>query len=154
MSAEQRLVDLGITLPAPPAAAGLYAPVMRTGPLLYVSGQLPLRDGQPVSRGHCGQNVSLEEGAELARVCTLNALALVREHLGTLDRVSKVVRVGGFVASAPGFIAQPQVINGASQLLVDIFGEAGRHARVAVGVAELPLGVPVEVEYLFEVRPA
>lgn len=154
MSAEQRLVDLGITLPAPPAAAGLYAPVMRTGPLLYVSGQLPLRDGQPVSRGHCGQNVSLEEAAELARVCTLNALALVREHLGTLDRVSKVVRVGGFVASAPGFIAQPQVINGASQLLVDVFGEAGKHARAAVGVAELPLGVPVEVEYLFEVRPA
>lgn len=154
MSAEQRLVDLGITLPAPSAAAGLYAPVMRTGPLLYVSGQLPLRDGQPVSKGHCGQNVSLEEAADLARICTLNALALVREHLGTLDRVAKVVRVGGFVASAPGFIAQPQVINGASQLLVDVFGEAGKHARVAVGVAELPLGVPVEVEYLFEVRPA
>lgn len=154
MSAEQRLVELGITLPAAPAAAGLYAPVMRTGPLLFVSGQLPLRDGVPASKGHCGLNVSLEEAADLARICTLNALALVREHLGTLDRVSKVVRVGGFVASAPGFIAQPQVINGASQLLVDVFGEAGKHARAAVGVAELPLGVPVEVEYLFEVRPA
>lgn len=151
MSAESRLIELGIVLPAPPAPAGLYAPCVQTGPLLYVSGQIPIVDGQLVRRGKLGQNVSLDEGAQLARVCTLNALAIVRAHLGSLDRVVRVVRVGGFVASAQDFIEHPKVINGASQLLVDVFGEAGRHARAAIGVAELPLGAPVEVEFLFEV---
>jgi len=151
VSAESRLQDLGIELPAPPAPSGLYAPCVQTGPLLYVSGQIPLVDGQLVRRGKLGLNVSLDEGAQLARVCTLNALAIVRAHLGSLDRVFRVVRVGGFVASGQDFIEHPKVINGASQLLVDVFGEAGRHARAAVGVAELPLGAPVEVEFLFEV---
>jgi enamine deaminase RidA (YjgF/YER057c/UK114 family) len=151
VSAESRLIELGIVLPAPPAPAGLYAPCVQTGPLLYVSGQIPIVDGQLVRRGKLGQNVSLDEGAQLARVCTLNALAIVRAHLGSLDRVVRVVRVGGFVASAQDFIEHPKVINGASQLLVDVFGEAGRHARAAIGVAELPLGAPVEVEFLFEV---
>ena len=152
MSAEDRLKRLGISLPAPPKPAGLYAPALQTGSLLYVSGQVPVLEGQPVRRGKLGENVSPEDGAELAGVCTLNALAIVRQHLGTLDRVRQVVRVGGFVACVEGFIEHPRVINGASQLLIDVFGEeAGRHARVAVGVTDLPLGVPVEVEFLFEV---
>ncbi len=102
--------------------------------------------------GKLGESVTVEEGAELARVCALNALAIVRAELGTLDRVVRVARVAGYVASAEGFVEHPKVVNGASQLLLDVFGEAGRHARVAVGVAELPAGVPVEVEFLFEVR--
>ena len=153
MTAEERLLELGITLPPVPPAAGLYLPVVRTGPLLFVSGQIPLQDGLPLRRGRCGESVSLDEGAELARHCALQALAIIRENLGTLDRVLRVVRVGGYVASGAEFNEQPRVINGASQLLVDVFGEAGRHARLAIGVAELPLGVPVEVEFLFEARP-
>lgn len=151
MSAEARLTELGITLPAPAAAAGLYAPVVQTGNLLFVSGQIPTVDGRVARQGKCGADVSVEDGAALARICALNGLAAVRAHLGTLDAVAKVVRLGGFVASAPGFTQQPQVVNGASQFLLDVFGEAGRHARAAVGVAELPAGVPVEVEFVFEV---
>jgi enamine deaminase RidA (YjgF/YER057c/UK114 family) len=151
MSAEQRLTELGIVLGAPPAPAGLYAPVVRTGNLLFVSGQIPAIDGKPINAGKVGATISVEEAATQARQCALSALAAVRAELGSLDEVRRVVRVGGFVASAPGFTQQPQVINGASQLLIDVFGEAGRHARAAVGVAELPLGVPVEVEFLFEV---
>jgi len=152
MSAEARLQQLGITLPEPPAAAGLYSPVVQTGQLLFVSGQVPVVGGKLAAQGKCGAEISVEQGQELARICTVNALAAVRQHLGTLDRVSRVVRVGGFVASAPGFTMQPRVVDGASQLLIDVFGDAGRHARAAVGVAELPLGVPVEVEFLFEVQ--
>ena len=151
MSAEARLKELGIELPPAPAPAGLYSPAVQTGPLLFVSGQLPLEDGRPLSRGKCGANVTLDEAAALARVCAINALTIVRGHLGSLDRVVRVVQVRGYVASAAGFIEHPKVINGASQLLLDVFGEAGRHARVAIGVAELPMGVPVEVEFLFEV---
>ena len=152
MSAEERLRELGIELPTPGAPVALYAPVMQTGPLVYVSGQLPMRGGELVRRGKLGASVSVDEGAELARLCAVNALAQLRAHLGSLDQVVRAVRVGGFVASGPDFIEHPKVINGASQLLIDVFGEAGRHARVAIGVAELPLGAPVEVEFLFEVR--
>lgn len=152
MSAEARLKELGITLPPAPSAAGLYAPVVQTGSLLFVSGQIPMADGKVARTGKCGAEVSIEDGQELARICTLNGLAAVRAHLGSLDNVSRVVRVGGFVASAAGFTDQSKVLNGASQLLIDIFGDAGRHARAAVGVAELPLGVPVEVEFVFEAR--
>ncbi len=151
MSHEARLAALGLTLPTPPPAAGLYSPVVQSGALLFVSGQIPTRDGAVAGRGKVGAEVSIEEAAELARLCAINGLAQVRAHLGSLDRVVRAVRVGGFVASAPGFTDQPKVVNGASQLLLDVFGEAGRHARAAVGVAELPLGVPVEVEFLFEV---
>ncbi len=151
MTAEQRLVELGVALPAPPAAAGLYSPCVQTGDLVAVSGQVPIRDGQPLGIGKCG-GVSIEEAAALARQCAIQALAIVRGHLGTLDRVTRVVRVAGYVASAPGFVDHPKVVNGASQLLIDVFGDAGRHARIAIGVAELPFGVPVEVEFLFEVE--
>ncbi len=151
MSAEAKLKELGIELPPPPGSAGLYSPCVQSGNLLFIAGQIPQRDGKPVAIGKCGAGISVEQGAELAALCTLNALAIVRQHLGTLDRVVQAVRVGGFVASAPGFVQHPQVINGASKLLLDVFGDRGKHARAAVGMAELPAGVPVEVEFLFEV---
>jgi enamine deaminase RidA (YjgF/YER057c/UK114 family) len=150
---EHRLADLGIELPPVPPAAGLYAPAARSGSQLYISGQVPrAADGSGVAAvGKLGQDVTVEEGAALARLCALQALAIARAELGSLDRVVRVVRVAGYVASAPGFTGHPAVVNGASQLLLDVFGEAGRHARIAIGVAELPAGVPVEVEFLFEV---
>ena len=110
-----------------------------------------MKDGAPARQGKLGADVTIEEGAALARTCALQALAIVRAELGSLDAIAQVVRVGGFVASAEGFTDHPQVINGASQVLIDVFGGAGRHARIAVGLAELPRGVPVEVEFLFEV---
>lgn len=152
---EERLVELNIQLPALPAAAGLYTPVVRTGNLIFVSGQLPLREGEVARHGKLGANVDPDEGFELAGICALNALAHLRVSLGTLDAVSGPVRVAGYVASAPGFIEHSRVVNGASQVLLDVFGpDAGKHARIAIGVAELPLGVPVEVEFLFEAKPA
>jgi enamine deaminase RidA (YjgF/YER057c/UK114 family) len=155
MSAEERLKELGIELPLPGTPAGLYAPCVQVGPLVFVSGQIPLRDGAPIRHGKLGDSVSVDEGATLARQCAIQALAIIREHVGSLDHVRRVVRVGGFVASGKDFIEHPRVINGASQLLIDVFGEeSGRHARIAVGLAELPLGVPVEVEFLFEVSRA
>lgn len=152
MSHDARLKELGIELPAVPAAAGLYAPCVRSGHQLFVSGQVPMVDGKPAKAGKLGAGYTVEEAAPLARHCALQALAIVRQELGTLDAVKRVVRVGGFVASADGYIDHPKVVNGASQLLIDVFGEAGRHARIAVGLAELPYGVPVEVEFLFEVE--
>lgn len=150
MSFEAKLSELGIALPAVPAAAGLYAPCVRSGNQLFISGQVPMKDGAPMRKGKLGQGVTIDDAAVLARQCALQALAIVRGELGSLDRVSRVIRVGGFVASAQGFTDHPKVINGASQLLLDVFGDAGRHARIAVGLAELPFGVPVEVEFLFE----
>ena len=151
MSHEARLKALAVDLPPVPVAAGLYAPCVRSGNQLFVSGQVPVKDGVPMRKGKLGDGVTIEEAAGLARQCALQAVAIVRNELGTLDKVTRVIRVGGFVASAEGFIDHPKVVNGASQLLLDLFGEAGRHARVAVGLAELPFGVPVEVEFLFEV---
>lgn len=151
MSNEARLKQLGIELPAVPKPAGLYAPCVRSGNQLFVSGQVPMKDGAPALVGKLGAEVTIEQAAPLARQCALQALAIVRQEVGSLDNVTKVIRVGGFVASAGGFTDHPKVINGASQLLLDVFGEAGRHARIAVGLAELPSGVPVEIEFLFEV---
>ena len=150
MSIADRLKELGVTVPAPlpPAAGGLYAPCVQTGSLLFVSGQIP-RGAD--ARGKLGESVTVEQGQALARECALNALGIVQAHLGSLDRIVRAVRVAGYVASAEGFTDHPRVINGASQLLIDVLGEKGRSARIAIGVAELPLGVPVEVEFLFEV---
>ena len=150
MSIADRLKELGVTVPAPlpPAAGGLYAPCVQTGSLLFVSGQIP-RGAD--ARGKLGESVTVEQGQALARECALNALGIVQAHLGSLDRIVQAVRVAGYVASAEGFTDHPRVINGASQLLIDVLGEKGRSARIAIGVAELPLGVPVEVEFLFEV---
>jgi enamine deaminase RidA (YjgF/YER057c/UK114 family) len=146
MAIEARLEALGITLPEPAAAVANYLPVVEEGGWITVSGQLPLRDGTLTCTGYVGQDVSPEEAYQAARLCAINGLALIRQAAGSLERV-RIVRVGGFVASAPGFTAQPQVINGASDLLVEVLGERGRHARAAVGVAELPLGAAVEVEF-------
>ena len=151
MSAEAKLKELSIELPAAPAAAGLYAPCVRSGNQVFVSGQVPVKDGAPMRKGKLGQGITIDDANALARQCALQALAIVRAEVGSLDRVTRVIRVGGFVASADGFTDHPKVVNGASQLLLDVFGEAGRHARIAVGLAELPFGVPVEVEFLFEV---
>ena len=150
MSIGDRLKELGVTVPAPlpPAAGGLYAPCVQTGSLLFVSGQIP-RGAD--ARGKLGESVTVEQGQALARECALNALGIVQAHLGSLERIVQAVRVAGYVASAEGFTDHPRVINGASQLLIDVLGEKGRSARIAIGVAELPLGVPVEVEFLFEV---
>jgi enamine deaminase RidA (YjgF/YER057c/UK114 family) len=151
-SPEERLAALGLELPAvaPPQAA--YLPALRTGNLVYTAGQLPMAGGQLMRTGKVGAEVGLEEAAALARVCALNALAAVVSVTGRLSAVRRIVKVTGFVASAPDFTGQAQVINGASELLQDVFGEAGRHARSAVGMAVLPLDTPVEVELIAEVE--
>lgn len=151
MSWAGRLTELGITLPAvvPPVAA--YVPAARTGSLVYTAGQLPIVDGKLAVAGKVGGGVTPERAKELARVCGLNALAAVDALVG-IDSVVRVVKVVGFVASAAGFTGQPAVVNGASELFGEIFGEAGQHARSAVGVAELPMGAPVEIEIIVEVR--
>ena len=148
---ESRLKELGITLPETSAAVANYLPVVRSAGLLFVSGQLPMSGGQVAWTGRLGEALDIDEGRAAARLCAVNMLAHLRSALdGELDRVRRVVRLGGFVASAEDFTAQPQVINGASDLMVDVFGEAGRHARAAVGVNVLPLGAAVELEGLFE----
>jgi enamine deaminase RidA (YjgF/YER057c/UK114 family) len=150
MSARDRIRDLGLELPSvvPPVAA--YVPAVRTGDLVFTSGQLPMADGAMAQTGLVGAAVTPEQAKELARTCALNALAAIDALVG-LDSVVRVVKVVGFVASAPGFTGQPGVINGASELLGEVFGDAGRHARSAVGVAALPLDAPVEVEVVVEV---
>jgi enamine deaminase RidA (YjgF/YER057c/UK114 family) len=146
----EKLAELGIELPAVPAPAGAYVPAVRTGNLVYTAGQVPFVDGTIAATGKVGQEISPEEAKAHARTCALNALAAVHDLVG-VDAITKVVKVVGFVASAEGFTGQPAVINGASELFGEVFGDAGRHARSAVGVAELPLGVPVEVELIVEV---
>jgi enamine deaminase RidA (YjgF/YER057c/UK114 family) len=145
-----RLEELGLTIPpvVPPVAA--YVPALRTGNYVYVSGQLPMVDGKLAAAGLVGQDVTAEQAKDLARQAGLNALAAVHALVG-LDKVVQVVKIVGFVASAPGFTGQPGVVNGASDLFGEVFGEAGRHARSAVGVSALPLNTPVEVEAIFEV---
>lgn len=149
-TATERLRELGIALPSVAAPAGAYIPARRSGSLVFTAGQVPFVDGALAATGKVGAEVDADEAHRLARICTLNALAAVDALVG-LDAVTGVVKVVGFVASAPGFTGQPGVVNGASELLGEIFGEAGRHARSAVGVAELPLGAPVEVELVVEV---
>jgi enamine deaminase RidA (YjgF/YER057c/UK114 family) len=151
MSASDRLAELGIELPDVVAPAGVYVPAVRTGNLVYTAGQLPMQSGKLAGTGKVGAEVSPEDGKDLARVCALNALAAVHSLVG-IDSVTRVVKVVGFVASAPGFHGQPGVINGASELFGEVFGDAGVHARSAVGVAELPLDAPVEVELIVEVQ--
>jgi enamine deaminase RidA (YjgF/YER057c/UK114 family) len=146
-----RLAELGIRLPPVAAPVAAYVPAVRSGQLVYTSGQLPFVDGGLRRTGKVGGSVDPEEAAADAKLCTLNALAAVHELVG-LDSVARVVRVVGYVASAEGFSGQPRVVNGASELLGKIFGEAGQHARSAVGVAELPLNAPVEVELTVELR--
>ena len=148
---EERLAALGLTLPAVAPPGGSYVPALRTGQYVYTAGQLPFVDGKLPTTGKVGAEVSVEEARALARLCALNALAAAAEAAGGLSAITRIVKVLGFVASAPSFTNQPQVINGASDLLTEVFGEAGQHARSAVGVAVLPLDTPVEVELIAEV---
>jgi enamine deaminase RidA (YjgF/YER057c/UK114 family) len=147
-----RLAELGLTLPPVPVPVAAYVPAVRTGDLVFTSGQLPTVAGALTATGLVGAGVTAEQAKEMARTCALNALAAIDGVVG-LDNVVRVVKVVGFVASAPGFTGQPGVVNGASELIGAVFGEAGRHARSAVGVAILPLDAPVEVEMVVEVAP-
>jgi enamine deaminase RidA (YjgF/YER057c/UK114 family) len=146
-----RLAELGIRLPAVAAPVAAYVPAVRSGQMVYTSGQLPFVDGGLRRTGKVGGSVDAEDAAHDAKLCALNALAAIDDLVG-LDEVARVIRVVGYVASAEGFTGQPRVVNGASELLGRVFGEAGRHARSAIGVAELPLGAPVEVELTVELR--
>ena len=153
MGVHDRLADLGLTLPVVVPPVGAYVPAVRTGDLVFTSGQLPMVEGSLPAVGRVGALVSPEQAKELARTCALNALAAIEALVG-LDAVVRVVKVVGFVASAPEFVGQPAVVNGASELLGELFGEAGRHARSAVGVMSLPLDAPVEVELVVQVSGA
>jgi enamine deaminase RidA (YjgF/YER057c/UK114 family) len=148
---EERLAALGRTLPGVAAPVAAYVPAVRTGNLVYTSGQLPMVDGSLAATGKVGAEVSPEDAKELAATCTLNALAALKAEIGDLADVRRVVKVVGFVASSPDFSGQPGVVNGASELLGEVFGAAGAHARSAVGVAVLPLDAPVEIELVVEV---
>jgi enamine deaminase RidA (YjgF/YER057c/UK114 family) len=149
---EARLRDLGIDLPPAAAPVASYVPVAVAGNLAFVAGQVPLEDGKPMVTGRLGADLQTEEGARWARRCGLQALAALRAELGSLDRVARVVKVTVWVASTEGFMEQPRVANGASDLFVELFGDAGKHARAAVSAPALPLGAPVEVEVVAEIR--
>jgi len=148
----ERLAALGLTLPPVAAPVAAYVPAVRTGMYVYTSGQLPTVDGKLPAVGKVGDEVSAQDAAGMARTCALNALAAAASATGGLEAIRRIVKVTGFVASAPGFGGQAQVINGASELLIEVFGEDGKHSRSAIGVAELPLNAPVEVELIAEVR--
>jgi enamine deaminase RidA (YjgF/YER057c/UK114 family) len=148
---DEKLKDLGIVLPMPAAAIANYVGFVRTGNLLFLSGQLCLVDGVPVAKGKLGRQITVEEGQAAARVCAINLLAQIKVALGDLDRVVRVVRLGGFINSAPDFLDGSLVMNGASDLMVAVFGDKGRHARTAVGVTVLPADAAIEVEGTFEV---
>ena len=150
MSANQRISDLGIVLPQVATPAGAYVPAVVSGNLVFTAGQIPLVEGKLAATGKVGKDLSAEQAREIARICALNAVAAVKSVIGDLDRVKKIVKVVGFVASDPEFSQQPAVVNGASELLEQIFGDKGIHARSAVGVAVLPLNAPVEVELIVE----
>ncbi|MBI3804875.1 MAG: RidA family protein [Nitrospirae bacterium] len=152
MDYEKKLESLGLKLPPPPKPVATYVPAVRSGNLLYLSGMIPMVDGKMATTGKLGKELTVEQGQEVTRITLLNALAVIKAAVGSLDRVKRIVRIGVHVASAEGFTQQPAVANGASDLLVQIFGEEGRHARLALGAAELPLGAPVELEMIVEVE--
>lgn len=147
---DDRLAELGLTVPATSKPVAAYIPAIAVGNLVYTSGQLPMVDGELPARGKVGAEIDPEAARDFARACVLNGLAAARTAIGSLDRITRVVKVVGFVASDPEFFGQPHVINGASELLGEIFGDSGAHARSAVGVAVLPLNSPVEIEFVFE----
>ena len=153
MNHEARLAELGLTLPNPPAAAGSYVPTVRTGSLLYCAGTICMINGQMTHTGQVGREQTVESAGKAAEVCALNALANIKAALGSLDRVARIVFVSGFVNAVDGFADSPAVINGASDLFVKIFGEAGKHARAAVAVNGLPRGSTTEVQVVVEVKP-
>ena len=149
---DTRLAELGITIPDAPAPAANYLPFTVSGNLVFVAGQVPFVDGKLTATGHVGDNATVEDGYAQARICAINLIAQLKVACGgDLDRVRRVVKLGGFVASTPDFTGQPGVINGASDLMVEVFGDAGKHARFAVGASVLPLGCLVEVDGIFEI---
>ena len=149
---DRKLSELGITLPTPAAPVANYVPFVRTGNLLIISGQLCFdNDGRLVAKGQLGAGVTIEQGQKAARACALNCIAIAKMALGDLDKVKRVVRLGGFISSVPGFADAAKVMNGASDVMVDIFGDVGRHARTTIGVSSLPMDTAVEVEAMFEV---
>ena len=150
-SPEAKLIQLGLELPPPPRPVASYVPAVRVGDLLFLSGVLPLREGRVALSGKVGRELTLEQGSEAARLAALNVLALLKESCGTLDAVARIVRMVGHVACVEGFVQHPTVLNGASDLLVAVFGEAGRHARVALGAMALPFDAPVELECIVQV---
>jgi enamine deaminase RidA (YjgF/YER057c/UK114 family) len=149
---ELKLKELGILLPEPAKPVAAYIPAKQSGKLVFTAGQLPMVQGELISKGLLGQDVEIEEANKAARICTLNALAAIKGLVGDLDRIKQIVRVVGYVASVPTFTQQPAVVNGASELLLEIFGESGKHARSAVGMAVLPLNASVEIELTVEVE--
>ena len=152
MTPEEKLKELSIELPGIPNPLGSYVPFVKTGNFIYLSGMLPLKDGKLLKTGRVGESVALDEAVLCARTAAINALAIVKSAAGSLDRIKQCVKITGFIASVPDFTDQPKVLNGASDLMFEVFGEAGRHARAAVGVNVLPMNSPVEVEFIFEVR--
>jgi enamine deaminase RidA (YjgF/YER057c/UK114 family) len=151
MSPEEKLKELGLNLPETPAPLGSYVPCIQTGKLIFLSGILPLKNGKLTRTGRVGKSISLDDAKEEAKIATLNALSILKAYIGSLDKVKRCVRITGYIASAPDFIEQPKVLNTASDLLFEIFGEKGKHVRSAVGVNVLPLNAPVEIEFIFEV---
>ena len=152
MSIKDKLAELGLTLPVAAAPVAAYVPAVKSGNLVFTAGQLPVVDGKIVIAGKVGQEVTHEQAKDMAQICALNALAAI-SLVADIDQIQRVVRVGGFVNGVPGFTAIPAVVNGASELLIKLFGEVnGKHARTAVGVAELPLNAPVEVEMIVELK--
>ena len=152
MTPEEKLKSLGIELPDPPKPLGAYVPFMKTGSLVYLSGMLPLKGGKLTKTGRVGESVSLEEATEAAKTAAINALAVLKSAVGSLDKVKRCVRIEGFVSSTQDFTDQPKVLNGASNFMFEVFGEAGLHTRTAVGVNILPLNSPVEISFIFEVK--
>jgi enamine deaminase RidA (YjgF/YER057c/UK114 family) len=152
MEIEERLRALGLQLPSAPSPVAAYVPAVIVGDLLYTSGSGPVGNGQPLMTGKVGSDLTIEQGYDAARQTILNLLAIVRQELGSLDRVERIVKLLGFVASAPGFGRQPEVLNGASHLLEQIFAERGKHARAAIGTNELPFNLPVEIELIVQVK--
>ncbi len=153
-SPEDKLKELGIELPAAPSPLGSYVPCVQTGNLLFLSGMLPLREGKLARTGRVGERLSLAEAQEDARQTAINALSILKNQVGSMERVARCVKVTGYVASAPDFTEQPKVLNAASDLLRDIFGDRGKHARVVVGVPVLPINSPIEIEFIFEIAGA
>ncbi len=148
---EEKLAALDIVLPTPPKPAGSYTPVVKTGNLIFVSGQIPIKEGKVIFQGKVPINVSIDDAQKAAKLCIINVLAQLKAELGTLDKVRRIVRISGFVNSSQDFTDQPKVINAASDLLFEIFGENGKHSRIAVGVASLPLNSTVEIDLIAEI---
>ena len=147
---EVKLKELGIDIPTPPSPAGSYIPVVTTGNLAFVSGQIPMKEGKVIFEGKVPENQSVDSAREAAKICIINGLAQLKINLGSLDKITKFVRISGFVNSSPDFAEQPKVINAASDLLVEVFGDMAKHSRIAVGVANLPLNSTVEIDMIVE----